>query len=103
MALSGTRSTRNKFVWATGVTLLLATLVVVFRKPAITHALTMATVAGTLVVADGAVRVGHAGGVLVYVHNAGAAYVSTAQSIEPEEGTPRSLEVRRRADEKEDR
>jgi hypothetical protein len=38
----------------------------------------LATVAGTVVVAAAAIRVGHAGGQLVYVHNAGAAYVTAA-------------------------
>jgi uncharacterized membrane protein len=91
----------EQFVWATGVTLVFATLVVVIRKPAIARALTLATVAGTLVVAAAALRVGHAGGRLVYVHNAGAAYVSTAQATGTDEDTPRSPEVRSRPDEKE--
>ncbi len=69
----------EQFVWATGMTLVFAGLVLVFRKPAIGHALMLATVAGTFIVAGAAVRVGHAGGRLVYVHNAGAAYGS-AQS-----------------------
>lgn len=64
----------TQFVWATGVTCLLAGLVLVFRKPAFARTLSMATVAGTLVVAASAIRVGHAGGRLVYEHNAGAAY-----------------------------
>ena len=70
----------EQFVWATGVTLLVASLVMFVRRPAITHALMLATVAGTFIVAGAAVRVGHAGGQLVYVHNAGAAYVPTTQS-----------------------
>jgi uncharacterized membrane protein len=81
----------EQFVWATGATLLVATLVLVVRKPEISRALAAATVVGTLVVAASAVRVGHAGGRLVYEHNAGAAYStptqgsesSLAESIEP--------------------
>ena len=69
----------EQFVWATGGTLLLAGLVLVFRRPAIARALTTATVVGTVVVAASAVRVGHAGGRLVYGHNAGAAYSAPEQ------------------------
>jgi hypothetical protein len=36
-------------------------------------------VLGTLLVAAAAVRVGHAGGELVYAHNAGAAYSSASK------------------------
>jgi uncharacterized membrane protein len=64
----------EQFVWATGITLVLAGMVFMFRKPAITRTLTIATVAGTIVVAAAAIRVGHAGGQLVYVHNASLAY-----------------------------
>lgn len=73
----------EQFVWATGVTLVLAGLVLAFRKRSITRALTVAAVAGTVIVAVGAVRVGHAGGRLVYAHNAGAAYASVAQDGSP--------------------
>ena len=81
----------EQFVWAIGVTLVLATLVLASRKPAIAHALTLATVAGTLVVAGAAIRVGHAGGRLVYVHNAGAAY---AQTTSTDKSSPPSLDER---------
>jgi len=81
----------EQFVWATGATLLVATLVLVVRKPDITAALAAVTVLGTLLVAASALRVGHAGGRLVYEHNAGAAYSmptqgsgsSLTESIEP--------------------
>lgn len=66
----------EQFVWASGVTLILAGLVLAPRKRSLTRSLTVATVAGTVIVAAAAVRVGHAGGRLVYVHNAGAAYTS---------------------------
>jgi hypothetical protein len=68
----------EQFVWATGITLAAAVLVLVFRTPAAAPGLMLATVAGTVVVAAAAIRVGHAGGQLVYVHNAGAAYVTAA-------------------------
>ena len=68
----------EQFVWATGGTLLLAGLVLLFRKPTVARTLSAATVVGTLVVAAAAVRVGHAGGRLVYEHNAGAAYSAPA-------------------------
>ena len=69
----------EEFVWAAGGTLLLAALVLVFRRPAASRALATATVLGTIVVTASAVRVGHAGGQLVYKHNAGAAYSAPGQ------------------------
>lgn len=69
----------EQFVWAVGLTLVAATLVVAFRKPALVHAMAVATVIGSLVVVAAAIRVGHAGGQLVYAHNAGAAYAKTGQ------------------------
>lgn len=78
----------EQFVWATGGTLLLATLVLVFRRPAAARALTVVTVAGTLIVAASAIRVGHAGGRLVYEHNAGAAYSATARTGPADQGGP---------------
>ena len=85
----------EQFVWATGFTLVLAGLVLVSRRPAIAHALTLATVAGTIVVAAAAIRVGHAGGRLVYVHNAGAAYGGVAPAASADAGTPAAREARR--------
>ena len=69
----------GQFVWATGGTWLLAGLVLVFRKAAFARTLALVTVVGTLVVAASAVRVGHAGGRLVYEHNAAAAYSRPGQ------------------------
>jgi hypothetical protein len=83
----------EQFVWAAGATLILAALVLVFRKPPLMQALSAAAVAGTIVVAAAAVRVGHAGGQLVYVHNAAAAYSSGTQA---DSGGPDSREDRRR-------
>ena len=85
----------EQFVWATGFTLVLAALVLVSRRPAIAHALTLATVAGTIVVAAAAIRVGHAGGRLVYVHNAGAAYGGAAPAARADPATPAAREARR--------
>lgn len=68
----------EQFVWATGITLVMAGLVLVARHQRVAHGLALATVAGSLIVAASAIRVGHAGGQLVYVHNAGAAYAGTA-------------------------
>ena len=73
-ALEQHEALAEQFVWAAGGTLLLATLVPVFGRPAVARALAAATVVGTIVVTASAVRVGHAGGQLVYKHNAGAAY-----------------------------
>jgi uncharacterized membrane protein len=70
----------EQFVWATGLTLALATLVLVTRRRALARSLTIASVAGTVLVAGAALRVGHAGGRLVYVHNAGAAYAPAQQT-----------------------
>jgi uncharacterized membrane protein len=80
-AISQHEAYAEQFVWATGGTLLLAALVLVSRRPAAARALAVATVVGTVFVAASAIRVGHAGGRLVYVHNAGAAYsVSTPRA-----------------------
>jgi uncharacterized membrane protein len=69
----------EQFVWAVGLTLVAAVLVPAFRKPALVHSMAAATVVGSLVVVAAAIRVGHAGGQLVYAHNAGAAYTATGQ------------------------
>ena len=66
----------EQFVWTAGGTFLLAALVLVFRRPLVARTLAMTTVIGTIVVTASAVRVGHAGGQLVYTHNAGAAYLT---------------------------
>ena len=66
----------EQFLWATGITLLPAALVLILRRPGTVRALTGMTVIGTLFVAVAAARVGHAGGQLIYVHNAAAAYAS---------------------------
>lgn len=79
VALEQHEALAEQFVWATGGTLLLAAVVLVFRRPTAVRALATATVLGTVVVTASAVRVGHAGGQLVYTHNAGAAYSTPGQ------------------------
>ena len=64
----------EQFLWITGATLAAAIAVLAVRRAAAVRALTVTTLLGTFLVAGAAVRVGHAGGRLVYVHNAAAAY-----------------------------
>lgn len=64
------------FVWGTAITFALMGLVLVVRPAGAVRALTGAAVLGTFAVAGLGVLTGHAGGQLVYVHNAGAAYSS---------------------------
>jgi uncharacterized membrane protein len=73
-ALHAHEALADQFVWAGGVTLVLAGLVLVVRRPAATRVLVSGVVAATVVVAGMGLRVGHAGGQLVYVHGAASAY-----------------------------
>ena len=77
-ALSTHESRAEQFVVAAGVTFAVAALVPIVRRREFERACAVASVAGTLVVAGLAVRVGHAGGQLVYTHNAGAAYATAS-------------------------
>ncbi len=79
----------EQFVWAVGITLAVGILVLIPRSR-LARVLSVATVAGTFAVAGLGVRVGHAGGQLVYVHNAAAAYaVSDGRSAQVRApGTP---------------
>lgn len=88
----------ERFVWAAGLTLGLTALVPVLRRRTAARAMMAATMAGTVVVTALAIQVGHAGGQLVYVHNAGAAYVSGTTSSLPEGGprTPSTESARTR-------
>jgi cell division protein FtsW (lipid II flippase) len=70
----------EQFVWATAGTLMIALLVVPFRRSPVARTLATLTVVGTFVVTAAALRVGHAGGRLVYVHNAGAAYSASTSA-----------------------
>ena len=64
----------EQFVWGTALTLGLTALVLLIPRPGARRAFAAATFVGTVVVMALAIRVGHAGGQLVYVHNAGSAY-----------------------------
>jgi uncharacterized membrane protein len=64
----------EQFLWITGITLVVAAVVLVLRRPMAVRAGTVATVLFAFLVTGAALRVGHAGGQLVYVHNAAAAY-----------------------------
>ena len=61
----------EQFAWGAGIVLGLTLVVLV---PAGRRIGTLVTLVGTIAAAALALRVGHAGGQLVYVHNAGAAY-----------------------------
>lgn len=73
-ALHAHEELADQFVWAGGLTLVLAGLVLVVRRPAAVRTLAAGVVAATVVVAGMGLRVGHAGGQLVYVHGAASAY-----------------------------
>lgn len=85
----------EQFVWTTGFTLVIAGATLVFRKAIVTKILILSAVAGTIIVAGMALRVGRAGGQLVYVHNAGAAYASEAKSSGGATHASESAEIRR--------
>jgi uncharacterized membrane protein len=70
----------EQFAWASGATLVLTALVLVFRRPGASRVLTATAVVSTLAVAGLGLRAGHAGGQLVYVHGAAAAYTSGTQA-----------------------
>jgi len=61
----------EQFTWGAAVVLGLA---LVAFAPLAGRSIAVVTLVGTIAVAGLALRVGHAGGQLVYVHNAGAAY-----------------------------
>jgi hypothetical protein len=86
-ALEAHEDYAEQFLWATGITLALASTALVVRKNSVVRALTALTVLGTLGVAGAAMRVGHAGGKLVYVHNAAAACVSSPQAVTANESS----------------
>ena len=72
----------EQFTWAAGSVLLLSLLAFVPRERA-ARAAVIVTVVGTFLVAALGVRVGHAGGELVYVHGAASAYVSKPPASPP--------------------
>ena len=67
----------EQFVWVAGGTLALAGLVVLLGTRAIAGGLSAVVVVATVVVAALGLRVGHAGGQLVYAHGAASAYTSS--------------------------
>jgi uncharacterized membrane protein len=72
----------EQFVWAAAATLVLAGLVLVIPRPAVIRSLIALVAVATIVVAGLALRVGHAGGRLVYEHGAASAYTG-ARSPDP--------------------
>jgi uncharacterized membrane protein len=90
----------EQFVWSAGLTLALTALVLVMRRPAAVRMASAVAVLGTVVVTGMALRVGHAGGELVYAHGAASAYTSQARAGTPEPGTPAA--AARQADEDDD-
>lgn len=90
----------ERFLWATGITLGLTALVLVVRRPSAVRALAIAAVGGTLVVAGTALLVGKAGGTLVYVHNAGAAYAAPPAAAERDRAPAASVRHDRERDER---
>lgn len=87
----------ERFVWAAGLVLLLSVLPSVLRHPRASAIAGAATIVGTLVVSWTGYAVGKAGGELVYVHNAGAAFASAPAVPGAPAGTPQ------RRDEHDDR
>lgn len=83
-ALEQHEESAEQFVWAVGATLALTTLALAVRRPITSRVLLTAAVAATVAVAALGIRAGRAGGQLVYVHGAAAAY-STA----PDDGGAR--------------
>ncbi|HWR14126.1 MAG TPA: DUF2231 domain-containing protein [Terriglobales bacterium] len=77
-ALKEHESFATQFVWLSGITLAVMLGAAVSRRPSVLKAATAAAVIGSFLVAGAALRVGHAGGQLVYTYNAGAAYGANA-------------------------
>lgn len=101
----------EQFTWGAVVVLGFTLIALV---PAAGRSFALVTLLGTMAVAGLAIRVGHAGGQLVYVHNAGAAYRSgvtdraaaaagpdertaAAASDQEDEENPGGAKARRRA------
>ena len=70
----------EQFVWAAAATLGLAILVLAVRHPDATRGLAALAVLAAVIVAGLAIRVGAAGGELVYVQGAASAYTTSARS-----------------------
>jgi uncharacterized membrane protein len=75
-AIEAHEEAAEQFAWASGGTLVLAALVLLFKRREVAGPLTAGVVVATLAVAGLGYRVGHAGGQLVYQHGAASAYAS---------------------------
>lgn len=75
-AIAAHEEAAEQFAWATGGTLVLAAMVLLFKRREVSGPLTAGVVVATLAVAGLGFRVGHAGGQLVYLHGAASAYAS---------------------------
>ena len=73
-AIESHEEAAEQFAWASGVTLLMAALVLAFRKHGAARVFAGVSMVAMLAVAGLALRVGHAGGQLVYVQGAASAY-----------------------------
>jgi uncharacterized membrane protein len=84
----------EQFVWSAAITFAIAGLAGLMPWRTASRAMALATIVGTLIVTGAAVRVGEAGGRLVYSHNAGAAYAERAanskQAAQPAHETGRN-------------
>ncbi len=103
MALEAHEARAEQFLWVVGITLAIAAIVLVVRHPRAVQALTATTVLGSLLAAGAALRVGHAGGQLVYVHNAAAAYASNSKAIPQAGNDARSPLAQSRAGDDDDK
>ena len=79
-ALETHEALAEQFLWIAGITLAAGGIVLVLRRPRAVQVFTAVTVLGSLLTAGAALRVGHAGGQLVYVHNAAATYATTGKA-----------------------
>jgi len=81
----------EQFLWVTGGSIVVAALVLVLQRPLAVRAATAATVFCAFLVTGAALRTGQAGGKLVYVHNAAAAYGSAGKAAS--EGKPPTVKA----------
>ncbi|HET9314462.1 MAG TPA: DUF2231 domain-containing protein [Vicinamibacteria bacterium] len=86
-ALARHETAAEQFVWASALTLGLAAAGLLLKKRGPMRAVLVLTALGSIIVTGLAVRTGHAGGRLVYVHGAASAYsgVDEAAAGNPEE------------------
>jgi uncharacterized membrane protein len=78
-ALARHEAAAQQFVWASAITLALAAAGLLFREGRPMRAALVLTALASVVVTGLAVRTGHAGGQLVYVHGAASAYSGVGQ------------------------